>query len=110
MTELEKMENRNRIVSVWKADVKDTIGYCCYNEDGTPVEDSWYHDQGRGEFRKVKMTYEELCHDLGFDPDVRFVDVAKSGAITYTIGKPWEINALYQAINARGYRAKASKR
>ena len=102
--------NRNRIVTVMKRPVlrtEENKEYSFTDEFGI------YHPAMYtvwGEYEKVKMTYADLCHDLGFDPDVNFVDVTKAGSITWTLGKPEEIHALYQAIKDKGYKAKINHR
>lgn len=101
--------NRNRIVTVWKRPIlgeKENPEYS--------FEDEWgYHpcmETIWGDFEKVKMTYEELCYDLGFNPDVNFVDVTRAGSITYTLGKPNEISALFRAVHEKGYKQKSNGR
>lgn len=47
--------------------------------------------------------YNEICHELGFYPDCHFVEITRSGKIAYTVGKPDEIKALYQATIGHGY-------
>lgn len=49
------------------------------------------------------MSYEGICKALGFIPEIGFVDVTDTGAITFTIGKPREIKALYSACQSRGF-------
>ena len=56
----------------------------------------------------VTITYEELCHDLGFIPSVRFVEVTNRHTVTFTCGKPDEIRALRKACRERGYVAAKS--
>lgn len=53
---------------------------------------------------KIEMTYDEICHDLGFCPAVRFVDITPRGTVTFTAGRPEEVRALYQAVKDRGYK------
>lgn len=49
------------------------------------------------------MTYDEVCHDLGFIPDVHFVRVTTRGTISFTCGKPDEVRALLSAVRRQGY-------
>ena len=56
----------------------------------------------------VKMTYAEICHDLGFRPECTYVDITTSGSITFTCGKTDEAKALAEACRQNGY--KVSKR
>lgn len=53
---------------------------------------------------KIEMTYEEICNDLGFCPNVHFVEITNFGTITFTVGKPNEIQALYQSVTGKGYK------
>lgn len=50
------------------------------------------------------MSYDEICHDLGYIPEVRFVHVTSTGSISYTVGKPQEIRSLYSAVISNGYK------
>lgn len=50
-----------------------------------------------------EMTYEDVCKELGFYPDVGFVEITKSGTITFTLGKPHEIRALYRSVIENGF-------
>ena len=52
---------------------------------------------------KGYMTYEEVCHELGFDPSVNFVKITTRGSISFTVGKPYEINALYKSVCDNGF-------
>lgn len=52
----------------------------------------------------MDMSYEEICHDLGFIPAVQFVDVTAHGTITFTCGKREEIAELYGAVMDKGYK------
>lgn len=51
----------------------------------------------------ISLTYEELCHDLGFLPAIRFVKVTNRHTVTFTCGKLNEIRALRKACKDRGY-------
>lgn len=51
----------------------------------------------------VVLTYEELCKRLGFIPEVEFVELTNAGTVTFTIGKPEEIKALYAAVLRKGF-------
>ena len=65
-----------------------------YDEElGYPVRINQY-----SKWHYAEIPYDELCHDLGFNPDVEFIDVTRSGRITYTVGKPQEITALRNAV------------
>ena len=50
-----------------------------------------------------QKSYEEICKDLGFIAEVNFVEVTSTGRISYTIGKPDEIKALYHSAQNAGY-------
>ena len=54
--------------------------------------------------KKVEMTYEEICHDLGFISEVHFVRITKAGTITFTLGKPSEIRSLIASCREYGYK------
>ena len=56
------------------------------------------------EYFAEDMTYEDVCHDLGFLPEVSFVRITKAGTISYTCGKPDEIRALYFSVRKKGYK------
>lgn len=102
--------NRNRVVKVKKHEVVgQETRYEFFDEYGKPVPESAYIADVYGEWHTVTMTYEDLCYDLGFDPDVNFVEVTKAGSITWTLGKPEEIHALFRAIEEKGYKAKSSR-
>lgn len=49
-------------------------------------------------------SYENVCHNLGFDPNTHFVKVTNRGTITYTCGKPNEIRELKKACQTNGYK------
>lgn len=49
------------------------------------------------------MTYDDVCHELGFIPDVHFVEITTRGTITFTCGKPHEIKALYNSVYEHGF-------
>lgn len=52
-----------------------------------------------------KMSYQNICKELGFVPEIGFVDITTTGAITFTLGKPEEIKALYRTCQAKGFKA-----
>lgn len=52
----------------------------------------------------VTLTYEELCKRLGFIPETEFVELTNAGTVTFTIGKPEEIKALYAAVLREGFK------
>ena len=47
---------------------------------------------------KKSMTYEEVCDELGFYSSIHFIKITTRGTITFTLGKPDEIKALYEAV------------
>ena len=53
-------------------------------------------------------SYEQVCKNLGFNPDSHFVKVTNRGTITFTCGKPDEIQALRNACKKCGYKASKS--
>lgn len=68
--------------------------------------DEIYNVYKNGEL--VKMTYAEICRDLGFHPEFAYVDITTSGSITFTCGKLDEAKSLAEACRQNGY--KVSKR
>ena len=52
----------------------------------------------------IDMPYEDICHDLGFAPETHFVEVNRSGSISFSVGKPQEIRHLIRMIKEKGYR------
>ena len=53
---------------------------------------------------KKEMPYDEICHTLGFSPEVKFVKVTNAGSISFTIGKPEEIRHLHWMCKQNGFR------
>lgn len=53
---------------------------------------------------KVDMSYGDICKELGFCADVHFVKITTRGTITFTAGKPNEIQALYRAATSMSYK------
>lgn len=51
-----------------------------------------------------RKDYEAICHELGFIPEVHFVEITNRGTITYTVGKPQEVRALLNAVIEHGYK------
>ena len=51
----------------------------------------------------VALTYEELCKRLGFIPETEFVELTNAGTVTFSIGKPEEVKALYAAVLRKGF-------
>lgn len=51
-----------------------------------------------------RKQYDEVCHDLGFEPECGFVEITTRGTITFTCGHPEDIRALYAACLRRGYK------
>jgi hypothetical protein len=51
----------------------------------------------------VTMSYDNLCHDLGIIPSIRFVAVTSRQTISYTAGKPNEIRYLARMCKEKGY-------
>lgn len=50
------------------------------------------------------MTYDEVCHALGFVPECHFVKLTNRGTVSFTIGKPDEIRALKNACLEAGFK------
>ena len=51
----------------------------------------------------VALTYGELCKRLGFIPETEFVELTNAGTVTFSIGKPEEVKALYAAVLRKGF-------
>lgn len=51
----------------------------------------------------ITTTYEDICRDLGFSPEVGFVKVTNNHKISFWCGRPQEIIALYNACRNKGY-------
>lgn len=54
--------------------------------------------------RLISMSYEDVCADLGYIPETKFVKVTNRGTITFTVGKPSEIKELYKAAVDKKYK------
>lgn len=52
----------------------------------------------------VNMTYEDICRELEFIPDINFVKVTNCGTISFTCGKPDEIKTLRKNVIDNGYK------
>lgn len=52
---------------------------------------------------KTDMTYDEVCHELGFIPECKFVKITTAGTITFTCGTPDEVWALFRAVKRCGF-------
>lgn len=57
---------------------------------------------------KKQMSYEEICKELGFIASSNFVKVTTRGTITFRLGKPDEIRALYKSVEDCGFKPAAS--
>ena len=51
----------------------------------------------------VDKSYEEICAELGFLAEVKFVEIYENGKIGFSCGKPNEIKSLWYAIREAGY-------
>lgn len=52
----------------------------------------------------ISMSYEDVCADLGYIPETKFVKVTNRGTISFTAGKMLEVKALYRNTVNRGYK------
>lgn len=50
-----------------------------------------------------KMTYNDVCSELGFNASVRFVEITSAGTISFSCGKPQEIKSLLNSVRSNGY-------
>lgn len=57
---------------------------------------------------KKQMSYEEICKEPGFIASSNFVKVTTRGTITFRLGKPYEIRALYKSVKEYGFKPSAS--
>lgn len=57
---------------------------------------------------KKQMSYEEICKELGFIAACEFVKITNRGTITFTLGKPDEVRALYKSVLDCGFKPAAS--
>lgn len=57
---------------------------------------------------KKQMSYEEICKELGFIAECKFVEVTNRGSITFSCGTPDEVRALYNAVQNRGFKPAVS--
>jgi hypothetical protein len=54
--------------------------------------------------KKAKQSeYETVCRELGIDPSVHFVEITKTGSISFTAGKPDECRKLAYKARQAGY-------
>lgn len=51
----------------------------------------------------VTMSYDELCHDLGIIPSIKFVAVTSRQTVSFSAGKPDEIRYLARMCKEKGY-------
>ena len=56
--------------------------------------------------KKVEMTYEDICHDLGFAPECNFVRITTANTIGFWVATPDEARALVAACRRKGYKVK----
>ncbi len=56
--------------------------------------------QVSGEIKK--MNYAAVCHKLGIDASIHFVEVHEDGKIGFTCGKPDEVKALLASVREKG--------
>lgn len=59
---------------------------------------------------KALMTYDEVCAQLGYQPEAHFVEITTAGTITFTLGRPNEVLELARAVTAAGLVQAASLR
>lgn len=57
---------------------------------------------------KKQMSYEEICKELGFSASSSFVKITNRGTISFSVGKPDEIRALYKSVDEYGFKPSAS--
>ena len=51
---------------------------------------------------RVPMEYKKVCYMLGFMPSTNFVRITTAGTISFTVGKPYEIRLLLEAVEITG--------
>ena len=52
----------------------------------------------------ISMSYEDVCADLGYMPEAKFVKVTNRGTITFTVGRTREIKRLYRNVIDKKYK------
>lgn len=52
---------------------------------------------------KVEKSYDDICRDLGINPESQFVLVTRSGTISHYVGTLSEISGLLDACRRAGY-------
>ena len=52
----------------------------------------------------ISMSYEDVCADLGYMPEAKFVKVTNRGTITFTVGRTSEIKRLYRNVIDKKYK------
>ncbi len=53
---------------------------------------------------RIEMSYNDICKELGFIPEVNFVRITKGCTISFTAGKHQEIVSLLNACRKAGYK------
>lgn len=57
---------------------------------------------------KKQMSYEEICKELGFSAPSHFVRITNWGTISFSVGKPDEIRALYKSVEEQKFKPSAA--
>lgn len=51
----------------------------------------------------VEMSYYDVCKDLGYIPELEFINITSAGTISFYLIKPDEICPLISAVKSKGY-------
>ena len=51
----------------------------------------------------VEMSYYDVCKDLGYNPEVEFINITSAGTISFYLIKPDEIFPLLSSVKSKGY-------
>jgi hypothetical protein len=51
----------------------------------------------------ITTTYNDICHELGFSPEIAFIKITNNHKISFWCGRPQEIIDLYNACKNKGY-------
>lgn len=95
--ELSDTEDNRHYVAVINNGVDGEADPVCENEIHFSDEELGFIPvQVSGEIKK--MNYAAVCHKLGVDASIHFVDVQEDGKIGFTCGKDHECRSLMQAV------------
>lgn len=50
-----------------------------------------------------EMEYVDVCKDLGYIAEVKFIKITTAGTISFYLAKPDEVRPLLSAVKSKGY-------